>query len=77
MPDNVDRRLQAHWESCRARQDEARALLPRAWAESRRPAADHLGDLFDDVLDRARDRIIAQRAALDAGDPLSELDPAS
>ncbi len=77
MDDNVDRRLQTHWESCLERRDEARVLLPREWAESNRAPGDHLGDLFDDVLERARERIVSQRAALDSRDALSELDPAS
>ncbi len=76
MTDNVDRRLQAHWESCRARRDEARGLLPREWAESDRAPADHLGDLFDDVLERARERIVSQRAALDERERQNDLDPA-
>ena len=31
-----------------------------------RDPADHLGDLFDDVLERARERVRAQRAELEA-----------
>jgi hypothetical protein len=74
--DNVDRRLQAHWESCRAHRDEARRLLPRAWVGDGRAPADHLGDLFDDVLERARERIVSERAALERREHLRDLDPA-
>jgi hypothetical protein len=77
MADNVDRRLQEHWESCRTRRDEARRLLPREWADGSRPPADHLGELFDDVLERARERIVSERKALDERDACTELDPAS
>jgi len=77
MGDNVDRRLQAHWEACLGRRDEARFLLPQEWAEGNRAPGDHLGDLFDDVLERARERIVSQRAALDDREAMSELDPAS
>jgi hypothetical protein len=77
MRDNVDRRLLQHWEACHTRREEARRLLPREWADGGRPAADHLGDLFDDVLERARERIVTQRETLDQREMFSELDPAS
>ena len=41
-------------------------VLPATWLEWERQPADHLGDLFDDVLDRARERVRAQRAELEA-----------
>lgn len=78
MPDNVDRRLQAHWAACRERRDEARKLLPRDWAQSTRAPGDHLGDLFDDVLERARERIVSQRHELQLVRKRGfDLDPAS
>lgn len=78
MPDNVDHRLQAHWKACRERRDEARKLLPHEWAQSARAPGDHLGDLFDDVLERARERIVSQRQELQlVRERGFDLDPAS
>ena len=73
---NIDERLlprfEASWERERAR----REVLPTTWLEWERQPADHLGDLFDDVLERARERVRAQRVELEALARGDDLDPA-
>ena len=64
--DNVDRRLleqfQASWEHQRVR----RELLPPMWINAEPSADGPLADLFEDVLERARERIRIQREALES-----------
>jgi hypothetical protein len=73
---NIDERLlsrfEASWERERARRD----VLPPAWLESELRPADRLGDVFDDVLERARERVRAQRAELEELARGDGLDPA-
>jgi hypothetical protein len=62
--DNVDRRLltrfEASWEHERAR----RELLPAVWINSDVDESGPLGELFQDVLGRAREHVQRQREAL-------------
>ncbi len=64
--DNVDRRLlgrfEASWEHERVR----RELLPPVWINADLDAAGPLGELFQDVLGRAREQVRVQREALAA-----------
>jgi hypothetical protein len=62
---NVDERLLARFEASWERERARRETLPPAWLQSELRPADHLGDLFDDVLERARARVLAQRTELD------------
>jgi hypothetical protein len=62
---NVDDRLLARFEASWEREQARRETLPPAWLQSELRPADQLGDLFDDVLDRARERVRAQRAELE------------
>lgn len=63
--DNVDRRLLARFEGSMAFERARRELLPPMWLNADPEPVDHLGDLFDDVLIRARERVRAQREAFD------------
>ena len=64
--DNVDRRLldrfQASWEHQRVR----RELLPPVWINAEPNDDGPLADLFEDVIERARERIRMERAALES-----------
>jgi len=64
--DNVDRRLLARFEASAAHERARRDLLPPEWlnAEPEIKPGDRLGDLFEDVLTRARERVQAERDAL-------------
>ena len=73
---NVDERLLARFEASWEREQARRDVLPAAWRMTARDPADHLGDLFDDVLERARERVRAQRAELEALARGDGLDPA-
>jgi hypothetical protein len=59
--DNVDRRLVARFEASSAHERARRELLPPMWISNDAEAAGRLGDLFEDVLERARERIRSQR----------------
>ena len=61
---NVDRRLLGHFERSCERQDEARRVLPARWLADPRPAAQQLNELFLDLIDRARLRVVEERDAL-------------
>jgi hypothetical protein len=62
--DNVDRRLltrfEASWEHERAR----RELLPAVWINADVEGAGPLGELFEDVLARAREHVQRERESL-------------
>jgi hypothetical protein len=77
---NVDERLLARFEASWERERARRDMLPPAWLAVERQPAEHLGDIFDDVLERARERVRAQRAELDDAVrermPHGDLDPA-
>ena len=64
--DNVDHRLlerfQASWEHQRVR----RELLPPVWINAEPNDDGPLGDLFEDVIERARARIRLEREALES-----------
>ena len=74
--DNVDDRLLSRFEASWERERERREVLPPAWLESELRPDEHLGDLFDDVLERARARVRAQRAELELLARGDGLDPA-
>jgi hypothetical protein len=73
---NVDDRLLARFEASWERERARRETLPPAWLQSELHPADQLSDLFDDVLDRARERVKAQRAELELVSRGDGLDPA-
>jgi hypothetical protein len=58
--DNVDRRLLARFEASREHERARRELLPPEWLNAER---EHLGDLFVEVLERAREHVRARRGA--------------
>jgi hypothetical protein len=72
--DNVDRRLLERFEASVAFERARRELLPPMWLNAEPQPADQLGDLFDDVLERARERVRTQREALDQLVSRDELD---
>jgi hypothetical protein len=61
---NVDRRLLERFERSWARQEEARRILPARWLADERPAAQQLNELFLDLIERARLRVVDEREAL-------------
>ena len=62
--DNVDRRLLSRFEASVEHERVRRELLPPAWINAGPDSGDALGELFEDVLERARERVRAQREAL-------------
>jgi hypothetical protein len=64
--DNVDRRLLARFEASAAHERARRDLLPPEWlnAEPEIQPGERLGELFDDVLERARERVQTERESL-------------
>ncbi len=62
---NVDDRLLAQFEASWEHERAQRVYLPASWLESDREPMEHLGDMFDDVLERARERVRAQRRELE------------
>jgi hypothetical protein len=64
--DNVDRRLLSRFEASMEHERARRELLPPEWISAEHETTDRLGDLFEDVLARARERVRLQREALDA-----------
>jgi hypothetical protein len=59
--ENVDRRLLERFEASVAHERARRELLPPMWISTDADAGDGLGDLYDVVLERARERIRTQR----------------
>ncbi len=59
--DNVDRRLLARFEASHEHERARRELLPPEWLNADRDPADHLADVFEVVLERAREHVRAQR----------------
>jgi len=59
--DNVDRRLLDRFEASREHERARRELLPPEWLNAERPPADHLSDVFEVVLERAREHVRAQK----------------
>lgn len=64
--DNVDRRLLARFEASVEHERARRELLPPEWINAEPQPGERLGNLFDDVLAQARERVRAQREALEA-----------
>jgi hypothetical protein len=62
--DSLDDRLLGHFQRSWERQDSARRLLPESWLTDGRPAAQHLNELFLDLLSDVRERIADERDAL-------------
>jgi hypothetical protein len=60
--DNVDRRLLPRFEASVEHERARRELLPPVWLNADRGPVEGLGDLFDEVLERARERIRSQRS---------------
>jgi len=63
--DNVDRRLLGRFEASREHERVRRELLPAEWLDPEREPAAHLGDVFLEVLERAREHVRSQRASRD------------
>jgi hypothetical protein len=61
--DNVDRRLLARFEASHEHERARRELLPPEWLNADRAPADHLGDVFGALVDRAREHVRTQREA--------------
>jgi hypothetical protein len=61
--DNVDRTLLARFEASREHERARRELLPPEWLNAEREPPEHLGDLFVEVLERAREHVRARRGA--------------
>ena len=61
---NLDVRLLERFERSWERQEEARRILPERWLTDERPAAQQLNELFVDLIERARLRVIEERDAL-------------
>jgi hypothetical protein len=64
--DNVDRRLLAQFQASVEHERARRELLPPQWISAEPSPSERLGDLFEDVLARARERVRSQRDALEA-----------
>ena len=63
--DNVDRRLVALFEASQEHERARRELLPPEWLNADRAPADHLGEVFDTLVERAREYVRTQRDAAD------------
>jgi hypothetical protein len=63
--DNVDRRLVSLFEASREYERARRELLPPEWLNADRAPADHLGEVFDALVERAREYVSSQRDAAD------------
>ena len=66
--DNVDRRLVALFEASQEHERARRELLPPEWLNADRAPADHLGEVFDELVERAREYVRAQRDGADHKD---------
>ena len=62
--DNVDRRLVARFEASQQHERARRELLPPVWINADVEGSGPLGELFQDVLERARDHVRREREAL-------------
>jgi len=68
LVDNVDRRLVRLFEASQAHERARRELLPPEWLNADRAPADHLGEVFDELVERAREYVRAQRDGADRQD---------
>jgi hypothetical protein len=66
--DNVDRRLLSLFEASQEYERARRELLPPEWLNADRAPADHLGEVFDALVERAREYVTSQRDAADRRD---------
>lgn len=62
--DNVDRRLLSRFAESAAHERARRELLPPEWINAE-PKPEGPGEPFEDLLERAHERVRAQRAALE------------
>ena len=63
--DNVDRRLVSLFEASQEHERARRELLPPEWLNADREPADHLGEVFDALVERAREYVRTQRDVAD------------
>jgi hypothetical protein len=63
--DNVDRRLVSLFEASQEHERARRELLPPEWLNADRAPADHLGEVYDALVERAQEYVRAQRDAAD------------
>ena len=63
--DNVDRRLVSLFEASQEHERARRELLPPEWINADRAPAEHLAEVFDALVDRAREYVRTQRDAAD------------
>ena len=66
--DNVDRRLVSLFEASQEHERARRELLPPEWLNADREPADHLGEVFDALVERAREYVRTQRDVADRRD---------
>ena len=74
--DNVDRRLLARFEASLGHERSRRELLPPEWINAEPAPEERLRELYDDVLQRAREHVRMQREALDPHASGDEFDSA-
>lgn len=63
--DNVDRRLVSLFQASQEHERARRELLPPEWINADRAPAEHLAEVFDALVDRAREYVRTQRDAAD------------
>jgi hypothetical protein len=63
--ENVDRRLLARFAASVEHERARRELLPPGWINAKPEPAERPGDLFDEVLERARERVRTQRESIE------------
>lgn len=63
--DNVDRRLLTRFEASVEHERARRELLPPAWINAEPPPPDRLRELYEDLLEHARERVRSQREELE------------
>ena len=66
--DNVDRRLVSRFEASQEHERARRELLPPVWINADVEGSGPLGELFEDVLDRAREHVLRRREAVAAAE---------
>jgi len=59
--DNVDQRLLSRFEASQEQERARRELLPPEWLNADRAPVDHLGDVFGELVELARERVRSQR----------------
>ena len=66
--DNVDRRFVAQFEASQQHERARRELLPAVWINADVEGSGALGELFEDVLVRAREHVLREREAVAAAE---------